>query len=114
MKRGDLVAVVFPGRYGKPRPGLVVQHEAFEALPSVTLLPLTSELRGLPLVRVPVEPDEETGLRVPSEIQIDKVMTVPRERVGPRIGALDEVTLRRVDEALGRFLGLGWTMLAED
>ena len=114
MKRGDLVAVVFPGRYGKPRPGLIVQHQAFEALPSVTLLPLTSELRGLPLVRVPVEPDEETGLRVSSEVQIDKVMTVPRQRIGPRIGAVDEGTLRRVDEALGRFLGFGWNVPAED
>jgi mRNA interferase MazF len=59
---------------------------------------------------VPVQAGEETGLRVPSEIQIDKIMTVPREKVGPRIGALDEVTMQLVDQALGRFLGLGWSM----
>jgi len=88
----------------------VVQHDAFEGLPSVTLLPLTSDLRGLPLVRVPVEPGEETGLRVPSEVQVDKAMSVPREKIGPRVGALDEGTMQRVDEALGRFLGLGWSV----
>jgi len=76
----------------------------------VAPLPLTKNLRGLPLVRVPVEPGEETGLRVPSEVQVDKAMTVPRERIGPRIGALDEGTMQRVDEALGRFLGLGWSV----
>ena len=106
MKRGDLVAVVLPGRYGKPRPGLVVQHDAFEELPSVTLLPLTNELRGLPLLRIPVEPGKKTGLRVRSEIQVDKAMTVPREKIGPRLGTLDEGTMQRVDEALVRFLGL--------
>lgn len=114
MKRGDLVVVVLPGRYGKPRPALVVQHDAFEALASVTLLPLTSDLRGLPLVRVSVDPGEETGLRVASEVQIDKVMTVPREKIGPRLGALDEGTMQRVDEALVRFLGLGWRTLGTE
>ncbi len=113
MKRGDVVAVVLPGRHGKPRPGLVVQHDAFAALPSVTLLPLTSELRRLPIVRIPVEPGAATGLRVPSEVQIDKVMTVPREKLGARIGTLDEGTMQRVDEALGRFLGIGWTSPGE-
>jgi len=110
VSRGDVVAVVLPGRYGKPRPAVVIQHDAFEALPSVTLLPLTSDLRGLPLVRVPVEPSSETGLRIPSEIQIDKIMTVPRDKVGSRIGALDAPTMQRVDEALGRFLGLAWSL----
>lgn len=114
MKRGELVAVGLPGRYGKPRPGLVVQHDAFEALPSVTLLPLTSDVRGLPLVRAPVEPREETGLRVPSEVQVDKAMTVPREKIGPRIGVLDEDTMKHVDEALGRFLGLGWSVAGRE
>jgi len=107
VKRGDLVAVVLPGRYGKPRPGLVVQEDAFEALPSVTVLPLTSDLRGLLLVRVPVEPGEETGLRIASEVQVDKIMTVPRGKIGPRLGSVDDGTMRRVDEALARFLGLG-------
>lgn len=110
MNRGDLVAVVLPDRYGKPRPGLVVQEDAFEALLSVTVLPLTSDVRGLPLVRVPVEPGEETGLRIASEVQVDKIMAVPREKIGPRLGSLDDSTMRRVDEALTRFLGLGWSL----
>lgn len=110
MSRGDVVAVVLPGRYGKPRPAVVVQHDAFEALPSVTLLPLTSDIRGLPLVRVPVEASSGTGLRIASEVQIDKIMTVPKDTLGSRIGALDTLTMHRVDEALSRFLGLAWSL----
>jgi mRNA interferase MazF len=109
VKRGDVVTVILPGRYGKPRPGLVVQHEAFGALASVTVLPLTSDVRSLPLVRIPIAPSEETGLRIASDVQVDKIMTVPKDKVGPRLGALDESAMKKVDEALGRFLGLGWS-----
>jgi mRNA interferase MazF len=47
MRRCDVVTAVFPGAYGKPRPALLVQDDAFEALPSATLLPITSDLRDL-------------------------------------------------------------------
>lgn len=106
MKRGDVATVVLPGAYGKPRPGVIVQHDAFDALASVTLLPMTSDLRRLPVLRVEVAPGPEVGLRIPSEVQIDKIMTVPRVEIGRRLGALDEDALRRVEYALARFLGL--------
>jgi len=106
LSRGDLVTVVLPGAYGKPRPALLVQDDAFEELPSATILPITSRLRNLPPLRIGIEPGPESGLRIPSQVQIDKVMTVPRAKLGHRIGVLDEATLERVDEALARFLGL--------
>ncbi|EQD75369.1 transcriptional modulator of MazE/toxin, MazF, partial [mine drainage metagenome] len=37
MKRGDVVTVVAPGDYGKPRPALVVQSDLFQDHPSVTV-----------------------------------------------------------------------------
>ena len=55
MKRGDLVTVAVSGDYGKPRPALVVQADAFDLHPSVIVLPLTSELHDAPLFRVTVE-----------------------------------------------------------
>lgn len=106
MSRGDIVTVVLPGAYGKPRPGLVVQDDAFEPLPSVTLLPITSEIRDLPPLRITIRPGPLSGLRRPSQVQIDKIMTIPRVKLGSRIGALDQATLGKVDEALKRFLGL--------
>ena len=52
MKRGDLVTIAPSGDYGKPRPALVIQSDLFTAHPSVTILPVTSELRDAPLSRV--------------------------------------------------------------
>ena len=61
MTRGDLVTVVTSGDYGKPRPALIVQADAYAEHPSITVLPLTSELHDVPLLRVTVEPGKDTG-----------------------------------------------------
>ena len=106
MRRGDLVTIATSGDYGKPRPALVVQSDAFEALPSVTVLPLTSDIHDAHLIRVTVQPTSENGLRAVSQVMIDKVTTVPRSRVGEVIGRADAGSMRVVDVALGRFLGV--------
>ena len=106
MRRGDIVTVALPGDYGKPRPALVVQDEAFAGHPSLTLLLLTSTLYEAPLLRIPVEPDSDNGLERRSHICIDKAITVPHARLGPRIGRLQEATMQTVNTALARFLGL--------
>jgi mRNA interferase MazF len=101
-----LVTIAASGDYGKPRPALVVQSDAFEALPSVTVLPLTSEIHDEHLIRITVRPSPENGLRAVSQVMIDKAITVPRSRAGAVIGQIDGDTLRAVDVALGRFLGM--------
>jgi mRNA interferase MazF len=106
MKRGDLVTVAVSGDYGKPRPALVVQADAFDLHPSVVVLPLTSEMHDAPLFRVTVSADAATGLRIPSQIMVDKATAVPRVKLGARIGQVDGVTMRAVDAALRGFLGL--------
>jgi mRNA interferase MazF len=106
MRRGDLVTVAAPGDYGKPRPALVIQSDLFEALPSVTLCLVTSELRDAPIFRITIDPSPENGLRRVSQIQVDKVLTVARERVGATIGRLDDATLLKVSRSLAVFIGI--------
>ena len=106
MKRGDLVTVAVSGDYGKPRPALVVQADVFDLHPSVIVLPLTSEIHDAPLFRVSVNTGKETGLRSPSQIMVDKATTVPRVKVGPRMGRVNASTMHAVNEALRGFLGL--------
>ena len=106
MKRGDLVTVAVSGDYGKPRPALVAQADAFNQHPSVIVLPLTSEIHETPLFRVSVEAGRETGLRKASQIMVDKATAVPRVKLGARIGRVDRATMQAVDEALRGFLGL--------
>jgi len=106
MKRGDLVTIAVSGDYRKPRPALVVQADAFDLHPSVIVLPLTSEMHDAPLFRVNIAAGAATGLRKPSQIMVDKATTVPRAKLGPRMGRVDAATMRAVDAALRAFLGL--------
>lgn len=106
MKRGEVVTIVLPGAYGKPRPALVVQSDLFDAHSSVTILPVTSELRPAPLLRITVNPTEANGLRKISQVMVDKAQTVPREKVGEIIGKLEDETLVAVNRALAVFLGI--------
>jgi mRNA interferase MazF len=105
VKRGDLVTIVLSGDSGNPRPALVIQSDLFEAHPSITILPVTSELREAPLFRVRVEPADVNGLSRTSEVMVDRLQTVARERIGEAIGRLDDVAMLAVNRALAVFLG---------
>lgn len=106
LTRGALATVALPGDFGKPRPALVIQSDRFSALASVTVLPVTSTLVDAALIRLTVEPDPKNGLRVISQIMIDKPMSVRAERLGPAFGRLDDAAMLRVSRALALFLGL--------
>ncbi len=106
MRHGDLVTVAAPGDYGKPRPALVIQSDLFDDLPSVTLCLVTSTLRNAPIFRITVDPSPANGLQHVSQIQIDKILTVARERVGGVVGRLDDATLLKVSRSLAVFVGL--------
>lgn len=107
MKRGDLVPIVQPGAYGKPRPALVIQSNLFDVHPSVTILPLTSNLRDTPLFRLRISPSNENGLMMTSEIMIDKITTVPREKAKDVFGHIEDEYLREVERLLAVWLGIG-------
>ncbi len=47
MKRGDLVTIALLDDYGKPCPAVVVQSDFFSEHPSLTILPVTSELQSV-------------------------------------------------------------------
>lgn len=106
MRRGDIVTVAAPGEYGKPRPALVIQSDLFDALPSVTLCLITSTLRDTPIFRITVDPSPANGLQRVSQIQVDKILTVARERIGGVIGRLDDATLLKVNRSLAVFVGI--------
>lgn len=105
VKRGDLVTVTLQGAYGKPRPALVIQSNLFAEHPSITFLPLTSELVDAPLIRIPVEPSTKNGLQRPSQIMVDKTSTLPRTKISEPFGHIDKDTMLAVTRALIVFLG---------
>jgi|SRR6185437_16365469 len=107
MKRGDVVTVAATGGYGKPRPAVIVQTDA---LPlehaSVVVCQMTSEGSDAPDFRVSIEPSEQNGLRVRSQVMADKPVTIRRERVGRKIGNLNDDDIARVNIALAFVMGL--------
>lgn len=104
--RGDLVTIALQADFGKSRPALIVQSDHFDAVGTVTVLPVTTTLVDAPLLRVTVSPDHDNGLRQPSQIMIDKVTTVRRDKVGPAFGRLDQGVQVEVERRLALFLGI--------
>ena len=107
MMRGDLVTIAMQGDFGKPRPALVVQANQFSEHGSVTVLPVTSTLNAAPLLRVTVQPSAENGLQKPSQVMVDKAMTVLRSKVGPAFGRIDADALLEVERCLFFFFLIG-------
>ena len=107
MKRGDLVVVAMHGDDGKPRPALVVQTDLFtDTHASITVAPVTRTIVDTPLFRVTVEPSRRNGLRSVSQIMVDKITTVRRQRLGQTIGRLEEDVMLRVSRALALWFGI--------
>ena len=107
MTRGELwTASGGPAYAGKPRPVVILQDDRFDATGSITVCPLTTDRTDAPLLRLPVEPADENGLRVPSRMMVDKITTVPRAKIGRRVGRLSDEDLTRLNRAVLIFLGL--------
>lgn len=99
------MTMALQGDYGKPRPALVIQSDLFAEHPSITVLPITSEIRNALLFRIDVEPSAKNGLKKLSQVMVDKPTTVPREKVGEAFGRLDDTALVAVNRTLAVFLG---------
>ena len=106
MIRGEIWTVAGGVYASKPRPALVIQDDRYDATDSVTVLPLTSHLVEAPLLRIPVQPSELSGLQRESQVMIDKLTTVRRSNVQSRIGRLAPSQLAEVERALLVFLGI--------
>ena len=107
MRRGELWAAAGGKHYaGKPRPVLIVQDGRFDATSSITVCPLTSDPTEIPLLRVPLDPDDSNGLDAPSSIMLDKVTTMPRSKLGERIGKVSDADMLTLSRGLVVFLGL--------
>ncbi len=107
MKRGDIWIASAGGTYaGKPRPVVIVQDDAFEGTASLTICAFTTDPTEAPLLRIPVLPDDNNGLAEPCRLMVDKVTTIPKAKLGRRIGRLDDATMLRLNRALLVFLGL--------
>ena len=107
MRRSEIWTASGGSAYaGKPRPVVIVQDDRFGVTASVTVCAFTSDPTDAPLIRLRVEPDDANGLAATSRLMIDKVTTVPRDKLGDRIGTLSDEDIVRFGRAVVVFLGL--------
>ena len=85
---------------------MIVQDDRFDATDSVTVCAFTTDPTEAPLIRLPVVPDEQNGLREASSLMVDKITTVPRSKLGERIGRLGDQDMIRLGRAVVVFFGL--------
>jgi mRNA interferase MazF len=108
MRRGDIVLIADRGAgdyAGKPRPAVVVQSELFHDTGSIAVCLLTTQQTGAPLLRVAVEARAGSGLSQPSQIAVEKLTTVRRDRIGKVIGRISDDEAVTLNRSLAVFLG---------
>ncbi len=106
MKRGDIIIVSSSGDYGKPRPAVVVQSDWLKATDSVLVALFTSTLVDAPLYRLSLEPSETNGLKAPSQIMVDKIVALPRDKCGKVVGHIDEGARIALNHMLSVVIGI--------
>jgi mRNA interferase MazF len=70
------------------------------------VLPVASTRIDAPFIRLDVLPTSGNGLRAPSQVMIDKAMTLRRERIGAAFGQADDQLILKVGRLLAVFLGI--------
>ena len=107
MRRAEIwTAAAGSGYPGKPRPVVIIQDDRFDVTHSVTVCAFTTDPTEAPLIRLPVVPDEQNGLAVPCNLMVDKITTVPRSKLGERVGRLADEDMVRLGRAIVVFFGL--------
>lgn len=105
--RGEIWTIAGgPGYASKPRPAVIVQDDAFNLTDSVTVCAFTTDRTEAPLFRLKVDASAVNGLQAESRLMVDKIVTVPRSKLGGRVGRLDQADLVRLNRAMFVFLGL--------
>jgi mRNA interferase MazF len=85
LRRGDVRLYRFPIP-DKERPVVVLtQDSAIDHLATVTVAPITSSIRDVPLQ---VVLDEQDGMKQPCVVNLHKLITVRKANIGQRVASL--------------------------
>ena len=107
MKRGEIWTIAGGKDYaGKPRPAVILQDDRFDRTDSITVCAFTTDPTDAPLFRLLVEPNENNGLRTVCRLMVDKITTVPKSKIGARVGRLTDEDMVRLNRAVLVFLGI--------
>ena len=103
MRRGELWWARLPKPVGRRPVLLLSRDEAYAVRALVTVAPVTTRVRGIP---VEVELGREDGLPKRSAANLDSLATIPKAALAERIGPLAPEKLQAAERALCFALGL--------
>lgn len=107
LKRGEIWTVAGGKDYaGKPRPAVILQDDRFDATDSITICAFTTDPTDAALFRVAIEPSVLNGLRATCRLMVDKITTIPKEKIGIRVGRLSDEDMVRLNRTIMVFLGI--------
>jgi mRNA interferase MazF len=101
LRRGDIV------RIADGKPAVVVQWDGLPTPTNILVCPLTSHLIDAPTYRPTLEPDAENNLLSTSQVMVDRLGFIRRDRIDGVIGRLGSTDLSRLNLALAVVLDLG-------
>jgi mRNA interferase MazF len=85
---------------------VILQDDRFDRTDSITICAFTTDATDAPLFRLAVEPSENNGLRAVCRLMVDKITTVPKSRIGARVGRIGDEDMPRLNRAVLVFLGI--------
>ncbi|MDD8027763.1 MAG: type II toxin-antitoxin system PemK/MazF family toxin [Acidobacteriota bacterium] len=97
MKRGEIWWADLGSPAGRRPVLLLSRDEAYAVRTAITIAPLTTTIRGIP-VEVPL--DAEDGLPRLCVVNLDSIATIPKRRLESRVAALSAAKLSLVAEAI--------------
>lgn len=109
MKRGDIIVLNLGGNVGKPRPALVIQANILnenDELATTIVLPITSELLNMEVIRYKLEPTKTNGLQLVSQVMIDKIMQIEKCRIQKIVGHITKKQIEDIEARLLAILGI--------
>ena len=103
MKRGEIWWAELPRPAGRRPVILLSRDEAYEVRRLVTIAPITTRVRDIP-VEVPLGPKD--GMPRECVANLDTVTTIPKDALRERLTVLSRSKMAAVDAALRFALGL--------
>ena len=116
IRRGDIVLVDFPYSdlvRGKVRPALVVQSNVWNRHLNTTMLVgiTSSQHRRVGastqyFIDIETTEGQQTGLRLDSVVQCEKIITINQSRILRAIGSLPDTAMQKINECLKAALSI--------
>ena len=103
MRRGEIWSAELPHTAGRRPVVLLSRDEAYAVRELVTVAPVTTRIRGLP-VEVPL--GREDGVPKACAVNLDTITTIPKASLKDLIAYLPDAKRRALDAAIRFALGL--------